>query len=112
MASQGWDAILSLSNPANGAAPGPFKDNMSNHTANSHLGTPGLDCIAYNKPSEISSKSSHVPSNQSGMHKRKQDRMDKAMEITLANRDARLQLVQRSLQGRTDREHVKQQALI
>jgi len=46
------------------------------------------------------------------MHKRKQDVMDKEMEITSANHNACLQLVQRSLQGRTDCEHVKQQALI
>jgi len=85
MASQGWDAILDLSNPANGTDPRPFEDNMSDHTADSHLGTPGLNCVAYDKPSEISSKSSHVPSNQSGMCKRKQDAMDKAMEITLAD---------------------------
>ena len=112
MASQGWDTILGLSNPANGTDPGPFKDNMCDHTADAHLGTPGLNHVAYDKPSEISSKSSHVPSNQSGMCKRKQDTMDKAMEITSVNHDAHLQLVQRSLQGRTDHEHVKHQALI
>ena len=61
MASQPWDAVLSLSNPADGADPGPFKDNMYAHTANSHLGTPSLNHVAYNKSSEISSKSSLHP---------------------------------------------------
>jgi len=46
------------------------------------------------------------------MCKRKQDVMDKVMEITLADCDDHLQLVQRSLQGRTDHEHVEQQSLI
>ena len=85
---------------------------MSDHTTDSHLGTPGLDRVAYDKPSEISSNSSCIPSNPSGMHKRKQDMMDKVMEITSADCDACLQLAQWSLQGQTDCEWVKQQALI
>jgi len=112
MASQPWDAVLSLSNPDDGADPGPFEDNISDHTADSHLGTPGLNRVAYDKPSETSSRSSRVPSNPSSMRKRKQNAMDKVMEITLANHDAHLQLVQWSLQGQTDNEQVKQQALI
>jgi len=44
------------------------------------------------------------------MHKRKQDVMDKEMEITSANHNACLQLVQKKPSGETDCEHVKQQA--
>jgi len=47
-----------------------------------------------------------------GCAREKKDTMDKVMEITSTDCDAHLQLVQRSLQGRTDHEHVEQQSLI
>src|SRR5882672_4099359 len=92
-------------------------DAASDQTADSHTGSPGLDCpismndhlLGKNKsPLTLAFSIPAVP----WPCNRRQEAMEKAMEITTADWAAHLDLAQRSLQGQTERECVKQRVMV
>src|SRR5882672_10212308 len=92
-------------------------DAASDQTADSHTGSPGLDCpISMNdhllgkhkSPLTLAFSIPAIPR----PCNRRQEAMEKALEITTAYQAAHLDLAQRSLQGRTECEHVKQRVMV